>query len=228
MHVLYEDNHLLIVEKPVNMPVQSDSSGDLDLLTAAKNYIKEKYQKPGNVYLGLVHRLDRPVGGAIVFARTSKAASRLANQLRRHQIKRQYLAVVHGQVTSTNATLTDYLYKDRAKNQSYVVPSDHPQAKLAKLSYHVLQQNADYALLQVELATGRSHQIRVQLAHQGHPLYGDQKYGADVNQVGQQIALWAHSLSLIHPTTKEAISLTAQPPINAAPWQQFAKMIEAK
>ena len=227
MHVLYEDNHLLIVDKPVNMPVQADNSGDLDLLTAAKKYIKEKYQKPGNVYLGLVHRLDRPVGGAIVFARTSKAASRLADQLRRHQIKRQYLAVVHGQVTPTSTTLTDYLYKNRTKNQSYVVSSDHPQAKLAKLSYHVLQQTTDYALLQVELATGRSHQIRVQLAHHGYPLYGDQKYGANVNEVGQQIALWAHQISLIHPTTKEKISVTSQPPINAAPWLQFAEMIEA-
>ncbi|AMB99461.1 RNA pseudouridine synthase [Aerococcus urinaehominis] len=221
LNVRYEDNHLLIVDKPVNIPVQADASKDLDLLTMAKTYIKEKYNKPGQVYLGLVHRLDRPVGGAIVFARTSKAASRLADQLRRHKIDRKYLAICRGHLTADSGHLVDFLYKDRRKNISYVVDANHDQAKKAILSYQVIASQSDLSLVKVALETGRSHQIRLQLANQDCPLYGDQKYGQAVNQPGQQIALWAYHLSLTHPTTKERIQVTSLPDLTTNPWQQF-------
>lgn len=222
LKVLYEDNHLLIVEKPVNMPVQADSSKDLDLLTTAKHYIKVKYNKPGDVFLGLVHRLDRPVGGAIVFAKTSKAASRLADQLRLRKIERQYLAVTYGEPKESKGKFVDYLYKNRKENQSYVVKKGYKEAKRAVLTYKILdrKQDQDLNLVKIELETGRSHQIRVQLSHHGLPLWGDQKYAADLNKPGQQIALWAYKLSLKHPTKDEIISVVSQPPLEF-PWDVF-------
>lgn len=215
--ILYEDNHLLIVEKPVNMPVQEDQSKDKDLLTVLKADIKERYNKPGNVYLSIVHRLDRPVGGAIVFAKTSKAASRLSDQLRRRAIDRTYLAVVRGHVRQKKGRLINHLWKDEAKNIVSVVNEGKKGAKKAILQYEVLQRKDDLSLLQVQLETGRPHQIRVQLQALGHPLYGDQKYGQKVNRVGQQIALWASELSLEHPTRKEIIRIQSLPP-KQYPW----------
>lgn len=216
--ILYEDNHLLVVEKPINVPVQGDSSGDLDLLTILKNDIKIRYQKPGNVYLGLVHRLDRPVGGAIVFAKTSKAASRLSDMIRRNNIERQYIAVVHGTPKKKNGQLVHYLLKNQKENKVSVVSSNHPKVKKAVLDYKVLDSKDGLSLLSVKLHTGRPHQIRVQLSSIGHPIFGDQKYGERLSKPGQQIALWAQSLQLIHPVRKELVEVYSIPPKNY-PWE---------
>jgi 23S rRNA pseudouridine1911/1915/1917 synthase len=215
--ILFEDNHLLLVEKPINIPVQEDSSGDLDLLTMLKKDLKLRYQKPGNVYLGLVHRLDRPVGGAMVFAKTSKAASRLSDMIRRHVIERKYLAVVHGTPKKRRGQLVDYLYKDNRKNKVFAVSSKHAQAKKAVLDYEVLESKKGLSLLSVNLHTGRPHQIRVQLATMGNPIFGDQKYGEHLNKPGQQIALWAHSIHFEHPVKKEPVDVYALTP-KRYPW----------
>ena len=203
MKVLYEDNHIIVVEKTPNIPSQSDKTGDEDMLTLVKEYIKEKYNKPGNVYLGLVHRLDRPVGGVMVFARTSKAASRLSEQVRQKIFKKKYLAVVDGKVKNKKGTLEDYLYKDERNNISKVVSKEKKNSKLAKLDYEVLTYNEvkDLSLLEINLHTGRHHQIRVQLSNFGHSIFGDQKYGT--RGKGKQIALWAYELTIEHPITKE-------------------------
>lgn len=203
LKIIYEDNHIIVVEKIPNIPSQADKTGDMDMLTLVKGYIKEKYNKPGNVYLGLVHRLDRPVGGIMVFAKTSKAASRLSEQVRTKRIKKVYLAVVDGKFDKTKGTLEDYLYKDERNNISKVVKKEKKNAKLAKLDYEVLKYNEvkDLSLVKVNLHTGRHHQIRVQLSNFGHSIFGDQKYGT--RGKGKQIALWAYQLTIIHPTTKE-------------------------
>lgn len=215
--ILYEDNHLLLVEKPVNVPVQADSSGDPDLLTILKKDLKVRHQKPGNVYLGLVHRLDRPVGGAMVFAKTSKAASRLSDMVRRYVIERNYVAVVHGTPKKKRGQLVHYLYKNKQKNQVYAVSPTHPDAKKAILDYEVVKSKKGLSLLSVKLHTGRPHQIRVQLSTVGIPIFGDQKYGAHLNTPGQQIALWAHTLFFEHPIKKEALKVDSAPP-NSYPW----------
>ena len=203
LKVLFEDNHIIVVEKKPNIPSQADKTGDEDMLTMAKQYIKETYDKPGNVYLGLVHRLDRPVGGIMIFAKTSKAASRLSNQVREKVFKKKYLAVVDGKISQKQGTLEDYLYKDERNNTSKVVHKDKKNAKLAKLDYQVLKYNEvkDLSLLEINLHTGRHHQIRVQLANFGHSIFGDQKYGT--RGKGKQIALWAYQLTIVHPITKE-------------------------
>lgn len=217
--ILFEDNHLLVVEKPINIPVQQDNSKDADLLTLLKEDIKIRYQKPGNVYLGLVHRLDRPVGGVIVFAKTSKAASRLSDVIRRNVLDRTYLAVVQHTPKRKKATLTDYLAKDTKRNISKVVDSSHKQGKKAILDYEVLASRNGFSLLSIKLHTGRSHQIRVQLANAGMPIYGDQKYAKDA-PTGQQIALWAHQLTFPHPTKKDENTYTSFPP-DAFPWHMW-------
>ena len=211
VNVLYEDNHLLVVEKPVNMPVQADASGDADLLTLLKGYIKEKYEKPGEVYLGLVHRLDRPVGGVMVFARTSKAAARLTEQFRNHTAKKRYAAVVTGTPMSAQ-TLTDWLVKDADTFSSRVVAEGTAEAKLARLRYERIgcDEAAGTSLLDVELFTGRPHQIRVQLAHAGLPIVGDQRYNPAA-QPGEQIALTAYALTITHPTLQEPMTFTLLP-----------------
>ncbi len=203
LKVLFEDNHIIVVEKKPNIPSQADKTGDEDMLTMVKQYIKETYDKPGNVYLGLVHRLDRPVGGIMIFAKTSKAASRLSNQVREKVFKKKYLAVVDGKISQKQGTLEDYLYKDERNNTSKVVDKDKKNAKLAKLDYQVLKYNEvkDLSLLEINLHTGRHHQIRVQLANFGHSIFGDQKYGT--RGKGKQIALWAYQLTIVHPITKE-------------------------
>ncbi|MFA1819760.1 RluA family pseudouridine synthase [Virgibacillus oceani] len=215
--ILYEDNHLLFVEKPVNMPVQEDNSKDQDLLSYLKEDIKIRHNKPGNAYLGLVHRLDRPVGGVMVFAKTSKAASRLSDTIRKNTMDKKYLAVVRGRPEKSKATLEDYLVKDHRNNQVYVTKPNSNNAKKAVLDYEVIGEKNGLSLLSINLHTGRPHQIRVQLSSRGFPLYGDQKYGSKVNKPGQQIALWSHTLSLEHPTKKEEISSESGPP-NEYPW----------
>ena len=221
--VLYEDNHLLAVVKPPNLPAQADRSGDDDLLSILKRYIGNKYQKPGNVYLGLVHRLDRPVGGVMVFARTSKAASRLSAAFAGHTQDRRYLAVVRGTLDAP-LSLENALLKDGGTGMVHVVPPDTPGAKLARLRTAPLAAKNGLTLTEVTLYTGRAHQIRVQHAHAHLPLWGDARYGN--GRPGQQIALWAACLVLEHPVRHEELRFTASPPISE-PWQLFEKEIEA-
>ncbi|MCI8273953.1 MAG: RluA family pseudouridine synthase [Clostridia bacterium] len=211
LKVIYEDNHIIVVEKRPNVPSQADKTGDIDMLNIIKDYIKDKYNKPGNVYLGLVHRLDRPVGGVMVFAKTSKAAGRLSDQVREKTFKKKYLAVVDGKFQQGKGVLEDYLYKDERKNMSKVVNKDKKNAKLAKLDYEVLKYNEikDLSLVRVNLHTGRHHQIRVQLSHFGHSIFGDQKYGT--RGKGKQIALWAYELTIKHPITKEEMTFKDLP-----------------
>lgn len=217
--ILYEDNHLLIVEKPINIPVQEDRTGDADFLSMLKQDIKIRYQKPGNVFLGLVHRLDRPVGGVMVFAKTSKAASRMSDLIRRQAMERTYLAVVRGVPEKDQATLEHYLLKNNRENKVYTVAATHKKAKKALLDYKMIAKTDDLSLLSVQLHTGRPHQIRVQLSAIGTPIYGDQKYGQNVNRPGQQIALWAHTLRFEHPVKKEMVEVICHPPKEKHPWE---------
>ena len=211
LKVIYEDNHIIVVEKKPNIPSQADKTEDIDMLSIVKNYIKEKYQKPGNVYLGLVHRLDRPVGGIMIFAKTSKAASRLSNEVREKVFKKKYLAVVDGKLDKKEGVLEDYLYKDERNNISKVVKKEKKNAKYAKLEYKVLKYNKikDLSLLEINLHTGRHHQIRVQLSNMGHSIFGDQKYGT--RGKGKPIALWAYELEIEHPITKEKMKFEKLP-----------------
>ena len=188
LKVVYEDNHILVVIKPQNVPSQADSSKDIDMLTMCKEYIKEKYNKQGNVYVGLVHRLDRPVGGIMVFARTSKAASRLSEQVRNKTFKKTYNAVVIGNINK-EGKLKDYLLKDEKKN---IVKVDK-NGKEAILNFKKLDFKNNMSLVEINLETGRSHQIRVQMSHYGYPLFGDQKYNK-TSKVGEQIALFAKKI----------------------------------
>ena len=216
LKILYEDNHIIVVLKPINIPVQEDSSKDLDLLTLLKKYIKEKYNKPGNVYLGLVHRLDRPVSGIMVFAKTSKAASRLSEQIRTNQIKKRYYAIVEGKVNKKD-TLIDKIEKDQKTNISKVSKN----GKESILNYELVEEKNNMSLVDIELITGRSHQIRVQFSSRNHPLYGDQKYNKNA-KVKEQIALFSYSLSFVHPTTKEKLEFKEELP-NYYPWTLFKK-----
>ena len=210
INILFEDNQILVVEKPVNMPVCEDNSHDRDLLSILKEYIKKKYSKPGNVYLGLVHRLDRPVSGVMVFARTSKASSRLSKQVSNHELEKVYYAVVHGKIND-DGELFDYLRKDNKNNTSYVTDKEH--GKEAKLRYKRLGYNEEnnYSLVEVFLETGRSHQIRVQFSSHGYPLVGDQRYG-NIRDGKTNIALFAHKLSFIHPVSKEKLIFNLDKP----------------
>lgn len=218
--ILYEDNHVLVVEKPVNILSQADSTQDQDMLTLLKEDIKQRYQKPGNVYLGLVHRLDRPVGGAMVFAKTSKAASRLSDTVRRRELDKRYVCVVRGKPATRTGTLVHHLLKDEQTNTVKVVPAGTAGAKEAKLDYELLATDDNLSLIYIELYTGRPHQIRVQMKALGCPLYGDQKYGADLNSPGQQIALWSAYLAFPHPTNKERMAFHSLPP-SAEPWNRW-------
>lgn len=206
INVLYEDNHLLVVEKPINVLSQSDNTKDKDLLTLVKEYIKEKYHKPGNVYAGLVHRLDRPVGGVMVFAKTSKAAARLSKEISEHIMKKYYLAIANGIITEDRGTYHDKL--KRLSNGNSIVSED---GKDAILDYEVLERNTknNKTLVKISLKTGRHHQIRVQFANKNHPLCGDQRYGKEDKT---QIALYAYRLEFVHPTTKEQLVFQVLPP----------------
>lgn len=197
INVLYEDNHLLVVEKPINIPVQADISGDMDLLTMLKKYIKDKYSKPGNVYLGLIHRLDRPVGGVMVFAKTSKCASRLSEQVRNKTFQKTYYAVVEGKV-ELKATLKDNLIKDHKNN----IVTINKNGKESILEYELIDYKNNYSLVKINLITGRSHQIRVQFSSRGHALYGDQKYNKN-SKVGEQITLFSNNVTFSHPITNK-------------------------
>lgn len=212
--IIYEDNHLLVVEKPVNMLVQADDTKDLDLLTLLKEDLKKRYNKPGNVYLGLVHRLDRPVGGVMVFAKTSKCASRLSEQIRTNQFKKIYYAIVCGNIPSSGE-LIDKLYKDEKKN----IVSVSEKGKLAKLYYKKIFSKENLSLIKIWLETGRPHQIRVQFSSRNYPLYGDQKYNKSSNR-GEQVALFAKELTLFHPITKKEMTFKTNLP-TTYPWNLF-------
>ena len=179
LKIFYEDNHIIVVQKPNNIPSQADKTGDEDMLTKIKAYLKEKYHKPGEVYLGLVHRLDRPTGGIMVFARTSKAASRLSEQIRNKEIQKKYLATCDGKLAKPKDVWRDFLLKTEKTNMSRVVPEGTKNAKEAILNYEVIKYNekTNLSIVKINLQTGRHHQIRVQFASRGHSLYGDQKYG---------------------------------------------------
>ena len=223
--IVYEDNHLLVTVKAPNTLTQSDNTGDESLHEWGKAYIKEKYQKPGEVYLGLVHRLDRPVGGLVAFARTSKAAARLSEQLRSHHMEREYLAVVRGSSLRDEADLHDWLEKDEATGNVRVVKPGKAGAQEAKLTYRVLARRSDddTALLHVLLKTGRKHQIRVQLANSGHPIVHDMRYGQGVR--GESIALWGAVLRFDHPTRKEPLCFLSTP--GASAFAAYAAEIDA-
>lgn len=214
INVIYEDNHLLVVEKPINIPTQGDSSGDKDFLKILKEYIKEKYNKPGNVYLGLVHRLDRPVGGIMVFAKTSKCASRLSEQIRKNEFNKIYNAVCIGK-TKDEDRLEDYLLKDEKRN----IVSVNKNGKLSILNYKRLAYKDNMSLVEVKLETGRSHQIRVQMSHNNTPLFGDQKYNKE-SKVKEQLALFSKKLEFYHPITKELLSFELDLP-NRYPFNIF-------
>ena len=215
LEVIYEDNHIIVVVKPPNVLSQKDSTNDIDMLTLVKNYIKVKYNKPGNVYVGLVQRLDRPVGGLMVFAKTSKAASRMSNMIKNHQFTKKYLAVVNGMLERKNGEFEDYLLKK--ENGMTIVSSN---GKYCCLKYKVLEENLNMnlSLIEVDLITGRHHQIRVQFASRNHPLYGDYRYG---NSSNKQIALWAYKLSLIHPVLKKEMIFEKYPNIKDSAWKYF-------
>lgn len=221
--IIYEDNHLLVVEKPPNILSQGDITGDMDIHTMMKNYIKDEYNKPGNVYLGLVHRLDRPVGGVMVFAKTSKSASRLSAQIRDKEFSKGYLTVVEGMPTELSGELRHFLLKDKSSNITRAVKEGTQGAKMSILRYNVLGHRDGLTLVEVDLITGRAHQIRVQFSTEGHPIYGDHRYGED-RKPGEQIALWANRLGFNHPTKREPVIFYAKPP-REYPWDMFGELL---
>lgn len=212
LKILYEDNHLIVAIKPAGVLSQEDNTKDLDMLTLIKQYIKEKYNKPGNVYLGLVHRLDRMTGGVMVFAKTSKAASRLSEQIRNHEFEKCYLAVTKNKINKPHDVLKDNILVDEKTGISKI----DPNGKNASLEYSVLKVVEDYSLIDIKLHTGRHHQIRVQFASRSYPLYGDMLYG---NGPKVPLSLYAYSLKFNHPVTKEPL-LFKNYPIDGV-WKKF-------
>ena len=218
--VLYEDNHVIVVLKPQNVPSCEDETKDKDLLTVIKEHIKEKENKQGNVYVGLVHRLDRPTGGVMVYAKSSKAAARLSEQMQNGDFEKKYATVLAGELKTKRATLTNYLKKNPINNMVYVCPPVTEGAKFAELEYDVLEEKSGLTLALIKLHTGRSHQIRVQMANVGAPVYGDMRYGGEKAKKGK-LALWAVSLSFTHPVSKERLCFKIQPPADLIPWKYF-------
>ena len=223
--IIYEDNHIIVVIKPQNISVQADSSGDLDMLSIIKEFIKVRDKKPGNVYLGLVHRLDRPTGGVMVFAKTSKSASRLSSELKAKQLKKKYLCVVLGRPKQTENRLTTYLKKDEKNNIVHIAPKTEEGSKEAILDYNLLCTKNKLSLMEVNLITGRSHQIRVQMAKQlNTPIFADIKYG-DSEHIGN-LALWAYQLEFVHPVTKEIMKFKVAPDYKNVAFKIFEPEIE--
>ena len=219
--ILYEDNHILVVFKEQNLASCPDESGDENLLDLLKDYLKRTYEKPGNVYLGLVHRLDRPTGGVMVFAKTSKAAGRLAEQMKTGDFEKRYLTVLNGAPGPESGKLVNYLKKNTINNMVYLSTEGTDGAKYAALDYRVLEKRGGLALTEVKLHTGRSHQIRVQFAGIAHPVYGDMRYGGEFAIKGR-LALWAYSLAFTHPVTKERMRFLSEPPAEETPWKFFS------
>jgi len=217
VQILYEDNHLLAAVKPQGVPSQADASGDADIVSILKEYIKDKYQKPGNVFLGHVHRLDRPTGGVMLFARTSKAAARISDQIRSGKFQKTYYCVCEGR--PLGGVMQDYLVKDPEDHTSRVANPGDAGAKLARLEYSVIDTRDNLSLCSVDLQTGRSHQIRVQFSNAGHPLYADARYNPGA-RAGQWLALWAVKIRFVHPVKGEPVTIESRPP-RIAPWDLF-------
>ena len=217
--IIYEDNHLLVIDKPAGVLSQEDHTSDPDVLTLCKKYIKKEYNKPGNVWLGLVHRLDRPVSGLMVLAKTSKAASRLSEQVRNRSIKKTYWALVYG-ITPPEQTLVHFIEKDQRSNTVKVYNSKRGKAKRAELTFKTIKQSAHYSVVEVDLKTGRPHQIRVQFAKIEHPIWGDYKYAEEGVGPGKEMALRSMKLEFKHPTKDELLSLEAPKP-HQQPWDNF-------
>ena len=222
MDVLYEDNHIVVVSKPQGVSSQPDESGDKDMLTQVKEYVKEKYNKPGEAFIGLVHRLDRPTGGVMVFARTSKAAARLTEQMKAGEFDKTYFAVVCGRPRELKGKIVSYLKKDEKTNTVKIVPQTTTDAKRAELDYEVLEYNPDtnHSLVKVKLLSGRGHQIRVQMMSIKCPVFGDQKYGGE-NMPKVMLNLFASELAFLHPTTKQKMIFRVYPPEQAKAWNEF-------
>ena len=222
MEILHEDNHIIVVSKPQGVASQPDESKDEDMLTKVKNYIKEKYNKPGEAFVGLVHRLDRPTGGIMVFAKTSKAASRLSEQMRNGDFDKTYFAVVCGRPREAKGKIVSYLKKDEKTNMAVIVPQATTGAKRAELDYETLEYNAETnrSLVKVKLYSGRGHQIRVQMKSIKCPVFGDQKYGGE-NMPKVMLNLYAVELSFLHPTTKQKLIYRVYPPENYSAWNEF-------
>ena len=218
--ILYEDNHLIVVLKPQMVACCPDESGDDNLFDCVKRYIKTTYDKPGNVYLGLIHRLDRPTGGVMVFAKTSKAAARLSEQMQNGGFEKKYMAVLCGIPGRDRATLVNYLRKNSVNNMVYVCTESEEGAKFASLEYEIKESVGGLALAEITLHTGRTHQIRVQTAAINCPVYGDMRYGGE-KAVKERLALWAYSLRFSHPTTGESLRFIIEPPKEELPWSRF-------
>jgi 23S rRNA pseudouridine1911/1915/1917 synthase len=220
MDIVYEDNHLIVVIKPQNVPSQKDESGDLDMQTMVKEYIKKTYNKKGEAYVGLLHRLDRPTGGLMVFAKTSKCASRMTEAIKSGKLEKEYLAVLVGTPKYSTDYLVNYLKKDEKLNKVTVAPQFETGAKKAELTYKVLQSTDKLSLVECKLLTGRSHQIRVQMATIGHPVFGDVKYNGDIAK-GWNLALWSYKLSFEHPVSHKIMNFVCYPDADSMPWKHF-------
>ena len=221
LNILYEDNHIIVVMKPQMTACCPDESGDDNLFDSVKDYIKTTYNKPGNVYLGLVHRLDRPTGGVMVFAKTSKAAARLSEQMKSGGFEKKYFAVLCGVPSREKDTLRNYLRKNSVNNTVYVCTESEEGAKFASLAYEIKDKNSGLCLAEITLHTGRTHQIRVQTAAINCPVYGDMRYGGE-KAVKGKLALWAYSLRFTHPVTGEALRFIIEPPVDEMPWKLFS------
>lgn len=225
MEVVYEDNHIIIVNKRSGEIVQGDKTGDKPLSETVKEYIKAKYHKPGNVFLGVVHRLDRPVSGLVVFAKTSKALSRLNDMFRNADVHKTYWAIVKNTPPKEEDLLVNWIVRNEKQNKSYAYNRQTPNAKEARLAYKLIGKSDHYALLEVRLMTGRHHQIRCQLAHMGSPIKGDLKYGAKRSNADGSISLMAKRIEFAHPVSKELITIEAPTPSDSL-WQALAPSSE--
>lgn len=223
LQVLYEDNHLIAINKPNNLLVQSDTTGDKALEQLVKEYIQEKYQKPGEAFLGVVHRIDRPVSGVVLFARTSKALERLNKIFSEREVKKIYWAIVKNKPEKEQAVLEHYIFRNQQQNKSYAYPKEVKDSRLARLAYHLLASSDRYHLLEIDLETGRHHQIRCQLAHIGCPIRGDLKYGYDRSNPGGGINLHSRALRFVHPVKNTTIEILAGPPDEPL-WNAFRKI----
>ena len=221
LQVIYEDNHILAVNKTHHDLVQKDDTGDLALDDKVKQYLKEKYKKPGDVFLGVVHRLDRPVSGCVVYARTSKALTRLSELFRTREVKKTYWAIVSDRPPAEEGNLSHWLKKNEAQNKSYVYATEVKGSKLAELSYRVLARSEKYYLVEVDLQTGRHHQIRAQLAAAGCPIKGDLKYGSKRSNEGGGISLHSRRIAFVHPVKNEEVKVEAPLPDDRV-WKLFS------
>lgn len=208
MDIIYEDNHIIVVNKDSGELVQGDKTGDTPIVDKLKNYLKERYNKPGNVFCGVVHRIDRPVSGLVIFAKTSKALARLNKMLKDGEIKKTYRAIVEGKPEKDSDTLEIFMVSNGKINKSFVSSQDDPNAKKAILQYKTVKTGDNYSILEINLKTGRKHQIRLMLSNIGHPIKGDLKYGARRSNKDGSISLQAHRLSFVHPVSKKEIDLT--------------------